>query len=144
MFYLDLLEIGALTHNIGYMLFYVFPPQDFPHIAVHLSGLWMNRISAIMGFYQNMMSQLAHIRNTKSTLVVNYTISPFGENLHSLIVNCTLSSNKIRSLSLFFLTSTTKEDSTPFTSSFLYSSTCAMLPIDNLIRAYVTIFAIQG
>ena len=36
-----------------------------------------------------MLSQLADIGTIPSILVVNYTISPFGENLHSVIVDCT-------------------------------------------------------
>ena len=90
MFYLDLLTIGALIHKVCYIPLHDIPPVYYLHIAVHLSGTWMNRIPRVMGFCKNMLPQLAYIRNTQSTLVAEYTISPLGENLHSLIVNCTL------------------------------------------------------
>ena len=90
MFYLDLLAIGALTHKVCDIPLHAIPPIYFPQIAVHLSGTWMNRIPRVMGFYENMMYQLAHIMTTQSTLVAKYTISPLGENLHSLIIDCTI------------------------------------------------------
>ena len=74
MFYLDLLAIGALTHKVCYIPLHVIPPIDFPQIALHLSGTWMNRIPRVIGFCKNILSQLAHIRNTQSTLVEKYTI----------------------------------------------------------------------
>ena len=49
------------------------------------------------------MSQLAHIRNTQSTLVAKYTISPLGENLHSRIMSCTLKFKKDWIIVLIFL-----------------------------------------
>ena len=90
MFYLDLFAIEALTQKIRYILLHAIPPIDFPHIAVHLSGTWINRISGVIGFYKNTLSQLAYITNTQSTLVEKYTISPLGENLHCLIMDYTL------------------------------------------------------
>ena len=47
--------------------------------------------------------------NTISTMVVKYTISPLGENLHSLIVDCTLKFKQYWITVLLFLTSTTKK-----------------------------------
>ena len=41
-----------------------------------------------------MLPQHNHIRNTQSTFVVKYTISPLGENLNSLIMHCTLKFKK--------------------------------------------------
>ena len=108
MFYLDLLEIGALTQKICYIPLYVIPQIDFSQIAVRLSGTWMNRISGVMGFFKNMLSQLAHIRNTQSTLLPKYTITPLAENLHSLVMDCTLKFKQDWITVLLFLTSTTK------------------------------------
>ena len=82
--------IGVLTHKIFYIPLHTIPPKDFPHIAIHICGAWMNRISRVVGFCKNLLSQLTHIRNTQSTLVAKYTISPLGKNLHSLIVECTI------------------------------------------------------
>ena len=90
MFYLDLLAIGALTHKVCYVPLHAIQSIDFLQIAVHLSGTWMNRIPGVMSFCKNMLPQLSHIRNTQSTFVAKYTISALGENLHSLIVDCTL------------------------------------------------------
>ena len=90
MFYLDMLAVGALTHNVCYIPLHAIPPKDFSQIAVHLSGTWMNRIPRVMSFCKNMRPQLSHIRNTQSTMVAKYTISPLGENLHSLIIDCTI------------------------------------------------------
>ena len=50
-----------------------------------------------------MLSQLAHIRNTQSTLVEKYTISPVGENLHSLIVDYILNYKQNWVTALLFL-----------------------------------------
>ena len=41
-----------------------------------------------MDFYKNMLSWLAHIMNTQSTLVAKYIISPLGQNLHYQIKFC--------------------------------------------------------
>ena len=90
MFYLDFLAIGALTHKICHVPLHAIQPMDFPQIVVHLSGTWMNRIPRVMGLCKDMVSQLTNIRNTQSTFVAKYTISPLGENLHSLIVDCIL------------------------------------------------------
>ena len=103
MFYLDLLAIGALTHKVWYILVHSIQPIDFPQIAVHLSGTWMNKITRVMGFCKNMMPQLAHIMNTHSTLVAKYTISPLGENIHSLIVDFTLKFKQYLITLLLFL-----------------------------------------
>ena len=123
MFYLDLLTIGALTHKICFILLHAIPLIDFLLIAVHLSGTWMNRIPRVMGFCKNMLYQLAHIRNTQSTLVAKYTISPLGDNIHYLIIDFP---PKFKKYWITILTSTTKEDSAPF---------CTVKPlIDMLIR----------
>ena len=90
MFYLDLLSIGPFTHKACYIPLHDIPQIDFPQIAVHLSGTCVNRISVAMGFRKDMLSKLAHNRNTQFTLVSKYTISPLGQNLHSLIVECIL------------------------------------------------------
>ena len=90
MFYLYLLAIGALTHKVFYIPPQAIPPIDFPQIALHLSVTWMNIISKVMGFCKDMLSQLTHIRNTQSTMVVNYTIYPFGESHPYLIIDYTL------------------------------------------------------
>ena len=101
--YLDLLAVGVLTHKICYISFHSIPPIDSPQIVVHLGGTWINIISEIMGFDKNMLSQLTHIRNTQLTLVGKYTISPLGENLHSLIVDCILKFKKDWITVLIFL-----------------------------------------
>ena len=103
MFYLDLLAIGALTHKVCYIPFHAIPPIEFQKIAVHLSGTWMNKISRGMDFYKIMLSQLSHIDNTQSTLVAKYTISPLGENLYSLIMDCTLKFKQDWVIVLLFL-----------------------------------------
>ena len=90
MFYLNLMAIGALTHKVCYIPLHHIPPIDFPQIALHLSVTWMNIISKVMGFCKDMLSQLTHIRNTQSTMVVNYTIYPFGESHPYLIIDYTL------------------------------------------------------
>ena len=64
-----------------------------------------------MGFYKNMLSQLAYIRNTQSKLVAKYTISLLGENLHSQIIDCTLKFKHNKVTVMLFLNSTTKDDS---------------------------------
>ena len=102
-FYLDFLAIGALTHKIFYIPLHAIPPIDFPQIVVHLSSTWINRIPGVMSFCKNMLSQLTHIRNTKSTLVAKYTISPLGESLHSLIMDCTLKFKKYWIIVYIFL-----------------------------------------
>ena len=88
--YLAFLAIGAVTHKICYIALYAIPLIDFSQIAVHLSGTWVNRISGVMGLRKDMISQLTHIRNTQSTMVVNYTIYPFGESRPYLIIDYTL------------------------------------------------------
>ena len=90
MFYLDLLAIGAITYIVCYIPLHAIPPIDIPQIDVHLRCTWMNRIPGVMSFYKNILPQLSHIKNTQSTLVGKYTIFPLGENLHSLIMDCTL------------------------------------------------------
>ena len=50
-----------------------------------------------------MLSQLTHIRNTQSTLVVKYNISPLGENVQPLIIDCTLKFNQDCVTVLLFL-----------------------------------------
>ena len=64
MFYFLLLTIEKLSHKIYDVPLHVVPPLDFPQIMVHLSGAWMNRISRIMGFYENLLSQLTNLWNT--------------------------------------------------------------------------------
>ena len=154
MFYLYLLAIGELTHKICHIPLHDIPPIDFLQIAVHLSGTWMNRISAIMSLCKDILSQLTHIRNTQSTRVKKYTISPLGENNHSLIMDCSLKFKQDWiTVSLFLnlhyqgrfylilkcytiVRYAHKADSY-FTGSFLSSSTWATLPIDNLLRAHL-------
>ena len=103
MFYLDLLAIGAVTHKIYYIPLPAIPLIDFPYIMVHLSVTWMNIISKVMGFCKDMLSQLTHIRNTQSTLIAKDTIFPLGENLHYLIVDCTLKFKQDWIIVLLFL-----------------------------------------
>ena len=103
MFYLDFLAIRELSHKIYYIPLHAIQPKDFSQIGLNLSGTWMNRMPRVIGFFKNVLSQLAHIGNTQSTLVAKYTISPLGENLHSMIMDCTLKFKQDGITLLFFL-----------------------------------------
>ena len=113
-FYLDLLAIGALTHKICYIPLHDIPLVHYSQITVHLSGTFMNRISGVMIFFKNIPYQLTHIRNRQSTLVAKYTNSPWEKTTTLWLWTAPLSSGKIGLMSCLSLTSSTKENGSPF------------------------------